>query len=1547
MTKLNSLEQKLDQAFRLAHFIHRDKVVARSIAIDAVSRLDATMAAQDKRLGHESEKRYTIFFTEDHMLQRLVMISSDPYEREFERNREKIDQQRLLVHFIKHLVRTTYKLTPFHTTLGVCRILHNYSTGETLEIDGIVMQDRDGGKDPSYLRAKKSSLISELQERFGDLISQCEGPRKEIRFHCHDNPRSFIELTHGCLGQLAPWFTDCINIPSDYNPADQVLDDLSSDGKNFTRMQRIQINRLHAALDPKCFSLLVKGLREHSMRKLEFNEPDHNLQIPIFNISNDDPPDDGDQNNASGPPDLSDAELAAMRRELEQEAAIRNQWGKGLLRIIVDGRERARFNTGKPEPVKLRLDGGEELIEVFGEVDGNDTLLAARLLSYDDDLRLTDSGFYIRLPDETTLSFNFDVGEPSEEGYSPVNIVIIAPVEEAGQAESRRVDPPQPGWLAEVAQLLRDLVARPALPTATLAILLMLAGGYYIMTFIQPAAQDELLAELYETFKGQRPYESRITGLDYARFSVTRGGSETGLDPNDVELAKMKWLEAVKTKKDARSYYGLGLFYLMNRDLDNAIGNFRTALSMNDKDAKIHGDLGAALLEKGKDEQEGLVEDEGAAEFGESYEHLSEALNQQPDMPEALFNRAICEEYLGLHSEAIEDWQRYLEIDPDSKWAVEAKARLEALRQAQKDHSRIRELQLQSFYAAYHANDPEAAWTAISGNRELITESIIWQQVLAEFFRHMKNGDMVHAKEALRAMFWAGVVEEQKVGDGFVRDLAIYYQGLSPAEWRKLAAAHDLMRDGNLNFINAEFDRAADSYSSAAKKYEALDDKWESIISRYIVEYCRLLEARNREPSAFLALLEETEYPWMQAQIHNALGMVYTNITQTTKGIEHTSTSLQISESLKDHVGIQKNECELVYQHTANRDTAKALRHFGRCMRVAGSRWPGYRQMIRFYFSANRIYLASNRKLTAETFSLAAFRLARDEMKDPAFIFSTALSLAEVYRRSGRIDEALRMCALGYKTAREHSGIEAFRPREAYSAGLLGAIYYDQKNYNQAIRFFTESIELHKELETLVNWHEGLKGRFLASIAAGNDRQAYADLEEIRKSSESYRQSIQTEGQRNSFFSREQEFTDEAIDFLLDRGDSDAAFDLAESTSARSLLDLVTSNAGVTSEDGNDDFSLDKMTAPLSREKIQAGMPDKAVILRFAVLKNRIAIWVLSKNNLETVPVDIPQVELNERVTAYNKLIADYRKATYAPGAVRSEAEWFYRMLITPVEKHLEKAGQICIIPDKTLNYLPFLTLRKPGQGEYLVRLHSITFMPSLTTFLHCTNRARHLLAASRSERLLGIGISTLEKARFAELDPLLNARYEVMSIAKYYPGSLSLINQDARKAAVTRELQRSEVVHIASHYIAEKSSPMQSQLLLAHDGGRGSTTETLKAGEIYSVYKRGRSKTRLAVLSVCDSGIEKYFDGEGMIGMARIFIASDIPLVVASLWKVDSEATGKLMIDFHLRRKQGGLSTAEALRRAQIGLIDTGDEKYSRPGYWAGFILIGGYAEY
>jgi CHAT domain-containing protein/Tfp pilus assembly protein PilF len=77
----------------------------------------------------------------------------------------------------------------------------------------------------------------------------------------------------------------------------------------------------------------------------------------------------------------------------------------------------------------------------------------------------------------------------------------------------------------------------------------------------------------------------------------------------------------------------------------------------------------------------------------------------------------------------------------------------------------------------------------------------------------------------------------------------------------------------------------------------------------------------------------------------------------------------------------------------------------------------------------------------------------------------------------------------------------------------------------------------------------------------------------------------------------------------------------------------------------------------------------------------------------------------------------------------------------------------------------------------------------------------------------------------------------------------------------------------------------------------------------------------RLAVLSACETGLGDVAGGEGAFGLQRAFHMAGAQNVVASLWKVDDDATSALMVLFYHKLWQEHRPPLEALRQAQLTL--------------------------
>src|ERR1044072_8909738 len=361
------------------------------------------------------------------------------------------------------------------------------------------------------------------------------------------------------------------------------------------------------------------------------------------------------------------------------------------------------------------------------------------------------------------------------------------------------------------------------------------------------------------------------------------------------------------------------------------------------------------------------------------------------------------------------------------------------------------------------------------------------------------------------------------------------------------------------------------------------------------------------------------------------------------------------------------------------------------------------------------------------------------------------------------------------------------------------------------------------------------------------------------------------------------------------------AFEYLQDSRARSLLDLLNEDAQAVDNPLDPEIIAHAVAQPESAETIKEKLPEGAQLVQYAVLEDKTLIWVISKREIALKQSNVSRRVLNETIQRY---LASIAKPPNDRADEIALAQQLYEFLIQPIESLLDNKRIICIIPDKNLSYIPFSALISPSSQKYLIEDYVVTTSQSPSVFLSCSQNATQKTQV-KDERLLSVGNPRFDRAAFPDLDDLPNAKQEAQEIASNYKERLPLLEANATVAAVKSEIPRSDVVHLALHSWLDNDLPLHPTLLLAGSG----TQSHLHA---YEVYRLGLERTRLVVLSSCQTGAERYYDGEGMASLARSFIGAGVPLVVASLWPVDSAATEKLMVLFHQEGRQ--TSTAVAL---------------------------------
>jgi CHAT domain-containing protein len=186
----------------------------------------------------------------------------------------------------------------------------------------------------------------------------------------------------------------------------------------------------------------------------------------------------------------------------------------------------------------------------------------------------------------------------------------------------------------------------------------------------------------------------------------------------------------------------------------------------------------------------------------------------------------------------------------------------------------------------------------------------------------------------------------------------------------------------------------------------------------------------------------------------------------------------------------------------------------------------------------------------------------------------------------------------------------------------------------------------------------------------------------------------------------------------------------------------------------------------------------------------------------------------------------------------------------------------------------------------------------------------------------------------------LLFSGQEARAIVSVTPAGQGMVATGfdaSRTMATSSELSQYRIVHFATHGVLNDQHPGLSGLIFSLVDQQGRPQDGfLRLNDIYNM----NLPADLVVLSACSTALGKDVRGEGLVGIVRGFMYAGAARVVASLWKVDDEATSELMKRFYRHMLQENLPAAAALRAAQVEMWQ--QKQWQSPYYWAAFALQG-----
>lgn len=1114
----------------------------------------------------------------------------------------------------------------------------------------------------------------------------------------------------------------------------------------------------------------------------------------------------------------------------------------------------------------------------------------------------------------------------------------VLPTTDALPANDPLNAPVKPGFLAS----LLSVFTQPAPAFAALAVIAAAVVG--ILYWNNAANNDsEVLIALNKAYKQERPLESRISGLDYAPpKNITRGADDDS-KINKIELDNAQLIagRAVSANPEsAAALHELGRVYLAQKKFDDAIKQLEKAVRLNPGDAKLRNDLGVAWLEKSRTNPEISPSMCDLSDCSKALAEFEAAIRLDQSYTVAYFNRAFTLQLSQLANQSKLAWEEYLKLDFSSKWAEEARtnlARLSELKPVSKNRDELRE----DFLLASDASDHSKARLIFTKNREIMSYKLIPAQLTRLYVQAKISGDEIAAARYLRGIDI--IAESEKSNDPFWSHVVNFYKNASLEALRKIKLAHDLNYDGFSQCRDSEYAKAAQSFSKASALFLEHGNAWESNIANIFHAYAIFYSAEfgsDAEVAASLKNLQVeqyargNEYKWLLALALTRIASVQANRAEFTHSIDNYREAYLISKELGDTYGEQKNLTALAALNSDIGLKKNSLGYISLAFDSILNEETSLRQRSRTYFDASRIFASIKEFEMAKNIASEAVALGH-QIEDPSFLSLAETQAGIIYGEIGELDYARSVFNDAVLNAKKIPTEKASRNLLSYAYLNLGELETKARNFQRAGEIYEDSLNKNNAPYFKL---EAQKGQMRALYEANRSDELAKLVPVAIETAESNREKILEEQQSNNYFNIEHSVYEIPVEWEYSRGNFEAAYDYMERSTARALLSRM-SKANPNRQALDAAGSNRKENEPLNLSEIRQRMPEEAQIVQYFVLEKQILVACISREKFNVFSIKVTETELQESVAEF--LALQNTASTENSQELGRLAGELYRLLISPIREYLDNSKQICIVPGKILFHLPFAALQNEN-GKPLISDLTLSYAPSASVFIYCTENANRK-TSHMAETLLAIGNPSFDRSA-TDLPLLAEAEGEVKTIAGLYDKSLVFTAGSATKQNVAANMLSAEVLHFAAHYQVKPGAPLQSSLLLAKNG------QQPEAGLLTNeeILNSTLAKSKLVVLSACDSGVETYLNGEGMIGLSRAFLAAQAPLVVASQWKIeDSAATAKLMQNMHRYRRLEKLSTAAALRKAQLEILNAPDGKTRSPYYWAAFAAYGGFTKY
>ncbi|WP_286820197.1 CHAT domain-containing protein [Desulfobacter sp. UBA2225] len=488
---------------------------------------------------------------------------------------------------------------------------------------------------------------------------------------------------------------------------------------------------------------------------------------------------------------------------------------------------------------------------------------------------------------------------------------------------------------------------------------------------------------------------------------------------------------------------------------------------------------------------------------------------------------------------------------------------------------------------------------------------------------------------------------------------------------------------------------------------------------------------------------------------------------------------------------------------------------------------------------------------------------------------------------------------------------------ESYALGYLGQLYENENRNDEALYLTRRAIFAAQQAnarEIIYQW-QWQTGRLLR--AKGDIDGAIAAYQHAVTNLQTVRQDLSTTCQSGDITFRKKvgQIFLELADLLFKRTETqtDPIVVQAGLQEARDTIEVLRKTELC-------DYFQDACVTAMQKKEVQLDhlghIEGHTATIYPIIFHDRLELLInLPDETIHRFTVKIDSSELEQEVR-------NFRNALEKCDAYKLCAQRLYAWLIKPLEGELtaRKINTLVFIPDDFLRTIPMAALY---DGDcFLIDKYAVAIMPGRLSMTKSNavklEYARPLLAG-------------LTKS--VQGNPSLPKVAEELKTIQGLYGGKQLLDENFNIRNLEQELKKIPytIVHMATHGKFQEN--VRESCLWTYDGKL--TMDDLET--LVGLSRFRENPVELLILSACETAAG---DDRAALGLAGVAVKAGARSALASLWFVGDEVAALLVPEFYRQLKTPGISKAEALRQAQLKMLN--HEHYRHPGFWSAFLLTG-----